>query len=225
MAFFKPKTDIESLKDAGGNGGKYISQSGIYDVTINRAIVSVNAKGARTIDFFINYNGQDQAIYGNLRLDNNDGKENKIGTELFSKLCVICDVDTIEDPTEEDLPIGKAGADKTVDVLSEFNDVEVKMQIQMEYGKYNGNITEKTNIRAFYRADGASAQEIVEGSEVGVSLQKTIDGGYDKATKYDDITAEEVEAWIKAKRPKGTAGASATATKAPSFGKKKFGAN
>ena len=44
-------------------------------------------------------------------------------------------------------------------------------------------------------------------------------------TYKDGTTAESVAAWIAAKRPKGTAGASAAssapATKRPSFGKKK----
>ena len=221
MSFFKPKTNVEDLSE-GGTGGKYISKSGFYPVTINAAFVDVNAKGARTINFFVNYNDQDQVIYGNLRLDNNDGSENKIGMETFSKLCIVTGIEEIEDPEEAALPIGKKGADKDVDVLSEFEGQEVIMQIQMEYGAYNGNITEKTNIRSFYRAgDNASAKEILEESEtVGEDYEKA--QPYAENVKYNDgITSEQVEQWIKDKRPKGTAGGSTTTTKAPSFGKKK----
>jgi len=221
MGFFKPVAK-EELKD-GGNS-KYIGKSGVYPVIINAAFVDVNASGARTINFFVNYEGQDQVIYGNLRLDNNDGKPNQIGTRIFTELCVVCDVDPEEigDPTEGTLPIGKKGAEKDVVVLEEFCDKEVLMQIQMEYGKYNGNITEKTNITKFYRADKASAAEIVNDSEVGVAYEKSTP--YFENVKYSDGTdAETIAAWVSAKRPKGTAdsGASAAPKKKVSFGKKK----
>jgi len=220
MSFFKVSKESKDIEEKGASN--YINKSGLYDVTILAPIVDVNEFGAPTVNFYIDYNGQKQTIYGQLRLQNNDGSE-AFSAKVFNKLCVIADIDVVEDPIEAVLPIGKDGADKDVAVLEQFADLEVKMWVQMEYGAYNGNITEKKVIKGFYRADGASVEEIVNETEVGVSLEKSTKY-FDNVKYKDGVTSEQVEEWIKAERPKGTAGSSTTTTAKPSFGKKKFGA-
>ena len=221
MAFHKTNKDASAVKD-GGNS-KYIGKSGIYPVTVLAPFVDDNGKGSLTVNFAVDYEGQTQAIYGNLRLTNNDGGENKIGSELFNKLCVIAGVDDVQDPIEGTLPIGKAGADKDVSVLEDFADLELMVRIQMEYGFYNGKTTEKTAIRAFYSATGASAAEIINETPQGVQLEK--DRAYENNITYKDgLDAESVATWIAGGRKDGgsapTAAAKPSFAKKPSFGKK-----
>jgi hypothetical protein len=169
--------------------------------------------------------GQKQPLYGNLRVTNNDGTPNKIGSKIFNQLMIVAGVDEVSDPIEAELPMGKNGAMKDAAVLEDLSDIDVLVRVQMEYGAYNGNITEKKIIKGFYRADDkATAEEIVNESDFGK--------GYENDQKYvnnitykDGVTEEQVTAWIAAQRPEGTAGdtdAGAGKEKAPAFGKKRF---
>ncbi len=197
----------------------YINQSGIYDVSIIAPFVNQGHEQSMGVDFFIEYNGQKQPLYGNLRLTNRDGSEN-FSAKIFNKLLVIADVDAVADPIEAELPIGKDGANKDVAVLEDLADIDCKVQIQMEYGIYNGDITEKKIIRNFFRTDGATAEEIVNDTEPGKQLEKSLEFA-DKNAYKDGLDEEAVNSWIAANRPKGTAGGSSTPTKKPSFGKPK----
>lgn len=216
MAFFSVNTAEAAKASTGGN---YISQSGVYDVTIKAITVDMNDSGARTLGFFVEHNGQDQMLYGALRLDNNDGSPS-FQAAAFNKLCVIVDLDTVSDPEEASLPIGKEGAEKDVAVLPDFQDLDVKMWIQFEYNVYNGEIKEKKLVKSFYRADGASSDEIINDTEIGVRFEK--DSKYHGNTSYKDgLTEESVQAWIAGGRSGGaTASAPKTAAPKPSFGKK-----
>lgn len=227
MAFFNANKE----QAAKAEGGNYITESGIYDVDLKHVLTDINDKGSITLNFNYDMNGQNQTLWGGIRLTNNDGQEN-FQANTFNKLLVIADLDAIADPIEGTLPIGKDGADKDVMVLDDLSDLgDIKMRVQMEYSKYNGDFTEKKVIKAFYRADGASADEIINETEVGVKLEK--DEAYASNITYkesakganDAPTAEEITEWIAAKRPKGTAGGSGTpaASNKPKFGKK-FGA-
>lgn len=223
MSFFKADKE-QAAKQEGGN---YITASGIYDVEIKHVIVDENEQGGIALNFNFDMNGQNQTLWGGMRLMNNNGTEN-FQAETFNKLLVILDLEEIADPEEATLPIGKDGADKDVMVLPDIEDVALKMRVQMEYGKYNGNYTEKKVIKAFYREDGASADEIINETEVGVKLAK--DEAYASNITYkeskkgagDAPTAEEIAEWIAAKRPKGTAGEGSTSS-APAANKPKFG--
>lgn len=219
MSFFKASKKAEDVKSSGSS---YINKSGFFPVTILAAIVDVSKNGSTSIDFFVEHEGQQQMIYGNLRITNNDGSDNKIGAKAFNQLLVVADIDNVADPVEMALPIGKEGADKTVAVLEDLMDIEVLMRVQMGYSTWNGNIRESKNIRAFFRADKASAEEVVQDANFGAAYEKELK--YADNVKYEnDLTAESIQEWVSAGRPKGTAGTSAAATKAPSFGKKRFG--
>ena len=221
MSFFKKSVKAEDLKE-GGNSN-YINQSGLYDVNIIVPFLGGTSKSP-VVELFIEYNDQKQPLYGNMRITNNDGSEN-FGAKVFNKLLVIADVEEVADPIDATLPIGKDGADKDVAVFEDLSDINVKVHVQMEYSVYNGSIQEKKIIKNFYREDGASAEEIVNETEVGVSLAKS-EKYFNNVTYKDGLTAEQVTEWISAGRPKDTAGsspASAGASKKPSFSKKKFG--
>lgn len=218
MSFRKASRKAEDVKQGGSN---YITGSGCYPVTLLAAIVSVGEKGSESVDLYVDHEGQKQVVYGNLRITNNDGSENKIGSKIFNQLIIIAGLDEVADPVEHELPIGKNEANKTAAVLEDLCDLDVILRVQMEYGVYNGNITEKKIIKSFFRAeDKAAAEEIVNETEAGALYEK--EQKYVDHVTYKDVTPEQVQAWIAAGRPKGTAtGNSEGAQEAPGFGKKR----
>jgi len=221
MSFFKASTDKKDLEQ--NSGGNYINKSGVYDVNLIVPFVSVSKGGSTVVDLFVDYNGQKQPVYGNMRITNNNGEPNKIGSKVFNQLVIIAGVEEVSEPVDAELPIGKKGAAKDVPVLEDLSDIDVTVHVQMEYSVNNGNIQESKVIRGFYRTDDkASAEEIVNGANAGTQ--------YEKNTKFfesdyyrDGLEEEQVKEWIKAGRPKGTAngGSSSSTSKTPSFSKKK----
>ena len=222
----KKKEDIEQ-----STGGKYINGSAIYPVEILAPFVSVSNGGSESVDFFVDHKGQEQVVYGNLRTRNNDGQPNVIGSKVFNQLMIIAGIDDCSDPIDGELPIGQKGKMKDAAILEDLSDVSVLMRVQMKYSAHNGNIQEKKVIKGFYRAeDMATAEEIVNETDAGA--------GYEADQKYvsnvtykDNLTPEQIEQWIKDKRPKGTAGndagsGSSTKKDAPKFGtKRRFGSD
>jgi len=222
MSFFKKSVDKKDLEQSSTTA--YIVTSGCYPVNIIAPFASVSRNGSTSVDLFVNHKEQQQTVYGNLRITNNDGTPNAIGSKAFNQLMVIADVEEVSEPIDAELPIGKAGASKDVGVLEDLADIDVILRVQMEYNIYNGSIQEKKVIKGFFRAeDMASAEEIVNGTEAGVQYAKE-EKYFGNVTYKDDLDEETVTAWIAAKRPKGTAGgggASAAAPKKPAFGNKK----
>jgi hypothetical protein len=220
MGFFKVNKTKEAVKEDSGSNSKYIFKSGMYDVTIAAAWVEANDKGARTVNLLIDYNNQLQPIFQAFRLDNNDGTPN-YQADLFNKLCIILGIEEIDEPVETELPIGKGGALKPVDVLEEFEDQPITLRISMEYSKWNGKIQERKVIKNVYRQeDKATAPEIINDAEFGKQYEKDLEYA-DKPIYKDDLTPEDIEAWRqsfskKDSKPKAE-------VKAPKFGKKKFG--
>jgi hypothetical protein len=229
---FKVNKSKEAVKDFESGNNDYLTKSGIYEnVTIHRAIYDESENGGAVINSFISYNGVPQPLYGNLRIANKGGKPNQIGIDRFNELLIILGIDELGEPVEEDLPIGKKGAMKTVAVFEEIEDVEVDIKIMNRYKIWNNDIKEESNIVKFYRAgDHATAAEILlheeEPDEVvlGSKYEKALE--FADNVKYEDgLTEAKVQEWIKAKRPKGTGGAAGTPASKPNFKKpvKKFG--
>jgi len=220
MSFFKAAKSKDDLKQGGGSG--HIVSSGCYPVNIIAPFVNVSKNGSTSVDLYVEHEGKKQVVYGNLRITNNDGSDNKIGAKVFNQLVIVSGVEEVSDPVEAELPIGKQEAMEDVGVLEDLSDLDVLMRIQMEYSVYNGNIQEKKVIRGFFRTeDKASAEEIV--NEEGYGSQYEKDATYfDNVTYKDNLDADTITKWIAEGRPKGTAGgSSASATPKPSFGKKK----
>lgn len=227
MSFFSASTKAEDVKQGGSN---HITASGFYPITILAPVVSVSQGGSTTVDLYLESNGQKQIIYGNLRITNNDGSPNKIGSKIFNQLMIIAGLDEVADPVEVDLPIGKKESLKTVAVLEDLADIDCVMRVQMEYSEFpagSGRLQEKKIIKAFFRAaDNATAEEIVNESDVGA--------GYEREQKYadnitfkDGLTPEAVAAWIAGGRNDGKGAGkgktASTTSKKPSFGNKRFG--
>lgn len=223
MSFFKASRKAEDVKQGGTN---YIVSSGFYPVTVLAAIVNVSKGGSESIDLYVENAGQKQMLYGNLRITNNDGTPNKIGAKVFNQLLIIADLDSVSDPVEEELPIGKDGKMKTVAVIPELSDLDIIIRVQMEYGKHRSSYTEKKVIKGFFRMDDyATAEEIVH--------EETPGKGYEREQKYaenvtykDGVTEEQIKKWVADKRPEGTASDSDASEdsgqrKRPAFGKRR----
>jgi hypothetical protein len=226
-SFFKSSKKAEDVKQGGSN---HITASGVYPVMILAPIVSVSKNGSTSIDMYLEHKGQKQVIYGNLRITNNDGSDNKIGSKVFNQLLIIAGKDEVSDPIEVELPIGKKEAMKEAAILEDLADIPILMRIQMEYSVYNGKIQEKKVIKAFFReSDNASAEEIVNESDAGESFEKEMKY-VDNVTYKDDLTPETIQAWIAGGRKDGlpagsSAGSSSEPAKKPAFGKRRFGAD
>jgi len=219
------KKDIEEAAKVEG-GGNYLSESGIYDIEIIAAFVDTNDSGARTINLYVDYNGQDQTLYGAIRLDNNDGTRN-FQAGLLDKLMTVANLDDLSAPEEGTLPIGKEGADRDVAVLTDLCDVSAKIHLQMEYKIYQGKMQERKVIKAFFTPEGASAEEILNETEAGKRLATIIEKGYDKNITYKDgATEENVAQWIASGRKDGVTAASGSESSSsaprskPKFGRK-----
>ena len=212
----------EAIKDSGDS--TYINQSGIYDVTINYVQVAESKNGAHQLNFNIKNNGTDQTIYGPYITDKS-GNINTITQNLLNRLCIIAGMDDgqeIETETAE-YPVGKDQKMTEMEVIPELVDVPVKMRIQMEYSKYNGNIMERKNIKAFYREDGATAAEAESGENIGKRLALDEEKYANNVTYKDGLTEEDVKAWIADRINGGKSGGSSptkkTTAKKPLFGK------
>lgn len=222
MAFFKVSTSEENIKDFNGSGGKYLNKSGIYECLVKHAIVDVTPKGSKHINLWIEHDGQEQMIYQAMRMTNNDGGVNEVGQKLFNRFCIVVgatdDGAEVNDEVSVMLSLGKDKEEKEYMVLEDFNDTPVHLRLQMEYSLFEGKIQEKKNIRNFFRfEDKATASEIINNIEEKAQYEKELASAND-VTYKDDLTAEDVEAWIKGNR---NSGKEKTATKTPAAG---FGA-
>ncbi|MBS9782734.1 MAG: hypothetical protein KGV43_02910 [Arcobacter sp.] len=196
MSFFTTDKSVDKLQESSMD---FIKEGGIYDVTLDAVSVDTNAKGARSLNFNIDYKGSKTTLYG-LRLDNNDGSEN-FQRPIFNKLCVVLGIDEVTAPEKQTHMLGRDRKPAELMVLDQFTGEEVKVRVQYVYTRYNGKIIERREIKSFYRAsDGASALEITNGEKFGEQMAKDL--AYCKPIYKDGITEEEVEAWKLAKSGK-----------------------
>lgn len=204
-------------------GGNFIGESGIYDVKLNFVSGEVTKNGAQQVNFNIDYNGNSQVIYGPY-ISNNDGKENAIGMQLINKLGIIAGMEEGEEPDIEQQthPVGKDKTPTEFAVITQFSDLPVKIRVQEEYTKYNGQIRSRLAIKSFFSEDGSSAEEIVNGTDAGTRLALEQEKYASNITYRDGLTPEDVAAWKASKRGGGnTSSGPAPATAAPA--KKLFG--
>lgn len=219
---FKVSTSKEAISES--TGSSYIAKSGIYDVVIKFASIDTSKNGAESVNFNIDYNGNEQTIYGPYVTDK-QGNVLNIGTKLINKLAVISGLEDGEelDIEEETHSVGKDKKAQDFMVITNFSDLPVKIHLQEEYsitqgGANDGQIRKSMVIKNFYRQDGAAAEEIVTDSEIGKRLATALEKYADNVTYRDDLTPEMVEEWKKAR-----AAAAATPTPAPKTAPKKSG--
>lgn len=208
MALFS-KSDVADINEAVKvkEFSPYISESGIYDITIEAVVVSRNANKARSLNFLYDYNGNKGILWG-LKLDNNDGKAN-FERNIFIRLATILDVDllkvdevavaTDQDPYftyKKSAEAAKQLVTPEIKVLQDFEGAKVKVRVRRDISKYNGQLKKKFVIQDFYTTDGVHASEILDKSiPAGTQLAK--DERYAHQDKIDkSLTKEEVEAFL-----------------------------
>ena len=215
---FTVSTKKEALSSFPDSGASFINKSGIYDITIKFASVSVTAEGAESVNFNIEYNGGSQTLYGPY-VTNKDGATNDIGARVINGLAVIAGMDegagfSIE---KEEHAVGKDNKVQEFDVITDFTDLTCKVRVQEEYSinPKTSEIKDRLVIKEFYRADGASAAEVASGNDIGKQLAKVEEKYASNVTYKDNLTPEAVAEWKKAR----AAGKSAPAKPAPATAK------
>ena len=226
MGFAKSSKKAEDVKQASSG---YITRSGVYHVNILVPFVNTSEAGSSVVDMFLEHEGQQQALYGNLRVTNKKDESgedvpNKIGAKIFNQMLIIADVDSVGDAVEADLPIGKGGIDKKVAILEDLADTDIMIRIQMEYSMWKNSIQERKVIKGFYRVgDNATAEEVVNDTQPG----KGYEGDkkyFDNVTYKDDLTEDDIVTWIKGGRKPGGASGTGKPTEEkvkPGLGKKR----
>lgn len=179
----------------------FISKSGIYDATIKFASVDTSTKGAKSVNFNLDVNGTNQTIYGPYIYDR-DGKPLEIGLKLINQLAILAGLRDGDHPTieTETHNVGRDNKATDFEVITDFTDLPIKVRIQMEYSMYEGNISERKNIKAFFSADGASPAEIIarengDSVTIGKDLEKQ-QKYVDNVTYKDGLTAEDVAQYL-----------------------------
>lgn len=202
---FKVSRTKEAVEDS--SGASYISKSGIYDVVINFASVDISKNGAQQVNFNVTWEGNEQTFYGPY-VKNNNGDDNDIGIQLITKLAVIADMEDGEDFEFEEIEVkvGKEQKLRTFETIVQFANLPVKMRVQEEYSNYQDKTRKAMVIKSFFREDGASAQEIIEESEVGIRLALEESKYANNITYKDGLTPEDVEAWKEEKRAEASSG-------------------
>lgn len=222
------KFSISKSKDAVAetSGSTYISKSGLYPVTIDFVSIATSKNGAQSLNFNITHDGNSQTLYGQT-IVNTDRKPNDIGIKFLNKLGIVLGMDEGDeiDIEEEEHAVGKDNKVQTFAVIQQFSGKEVILHLQEEYSEYKGEIRKAMNIRNVFRTDKATAEEIVNNSDIGKRYTET-EAKYATTVSYrDGLTPERVEEWKASRSQSGDKSTTKpTASKAPTgglFGNKK----
>lgn len=208
---FKVTTAPEALQES--SGSSYISKSGVYDVTIKFASVDVTRNGAEQLNFNLDYNGNDQTIYGPY-VTNTNGDVNEIGAKLVNKLAIVAgmtDGDDFEIEQEEHV-VGKDKKAKEFACIQQFSGLPIRIRLQEEYYVNNKTkeIAKKMVIKSFFTSEGTSADEIINGEDAGKRLALETEKYASNITYKDDLTPELVSAWKDSKRDAAKDGGNST---------------
>jgi hypothetical protein len=198
------KLKVTTNKDAleTFTGDSYISKSGVYDVVIKFASISVSKNGAESVNFNVDYKGNSVTLYGPYYQDK-EGKILEIGAKIINNLAVIAGMSDGDDYIieEEEHAVGKDKKVQTFSVITNFTDLPVKVHVQEEYSinPNTNEIRKSLVIKNFFREDGASAKEVVTGKDIGKQLALIEEKYADKVTYKDNLTPEMVEEWKASK--------------------------
>ena len=220
MSFFKETST--AVEDVERSTSDHITTSGMYPVTLKRMLVSTSPvegnKGVE-VNVLVKHKTQEQVIYGGTRIKNTNGKANEIGMRVFNAGMVVMGIDQPGDPIEVELPVGKKGAKKRVSVIPNIEDIDIILHVQTVYSQYKGKISENRRILEIFRADQASASEIVNEGEVGKQYEASLE--YKDSIRYEnDLTPEDIVTWVKNGREGGVATGGTKSAPAVGFGKR-----
>jgi hypothetical protein len=202
MSKFK-RNDTVIEKDA-NFGVSVVRTPGVYDVTIQRAVYNISSGGAGEVQFTLKFDDPkdvEQTFYG-MYIVKADGTENPRGYPRWNALLYILGIDDPGDPVKTKVLLPAKGGGKEEKVLAVFpklKDRRVKVLLDVEYHRYEGEIKEKVTIERFYRfTDGASGRELIKGTVVGDQMRADKER-FTTPVYKDGITASLVSDWLKAR--------------------------
>ena len=195
---FKVNASEEQMSDK--TTSSWINHSGMYNVLIKHVFLSENDKNSSTsVGLVLDYNGQEQTIYGAIRLTNADGSEN-FAMKVFNKLCVVAGLKNEQELRTKKmaLPIGKQGADKEVEVFTDLENVPMVLRINFRYSLQDGDIRQDKLVHNCFTIGEPhfSASELVnkvskeDAKQYKLELERA-----DKDVYGKGVTEEMVKAW------------------------------
>jgi len=161
MGFYK--FNAEGAMNAGGGvAGKKVVDTGVYDVTINTVSQVTASTGTKGYD--INYT-IDGAKYPNMIYGMWTEKAN--GDRIFNMdlIDAMMAAVGVKELTSYKKKVATKDGEKTVDAVKEFDNKKVKFAIQKCYDVYNGEPTEKNELKCVFNTEGKTYAEAVKKTE------------------------------------------------------------
>ena len=155
--------DEKAALAAGGSAaGKKCLDTGVYDITINTVSKTIASTGTIGIDWnFTVKNSKYPNIVYNMWLEKANGDKIFNMDTLQGLMGLIGAKSLTEYSKEIDVRDGK----KTVTAYKELDGVACKVAVQKVMGFYNGEVTEKNEIKAFFNENCQTYAEAVRASE------------------------------------------------------------
>ena len=155
--------ESKAVSNDAPKGGKKVLDSGVYTVTLNTVSQVVAKTGTEGLDFSFTVDGSEypNMVYG-------VWTHKADGTELFSANMIqaLMGLLGVKELTPYQKTIEIKDGTKTVTALKELDGKRVKIAIQKVLDFYNGDTTEKNEIKAFFDADtGKTYSELKSNSE------------------------------------------------------------
>ncbi len=147
---------------SGGSGGKKVLDTGVYDIVINTASQTIASTGTEGIDWNFTVDG---AQYPNIVYGMWTYKAN--GDKIFNADIVqgLMGVLGAKELTPYQKEIEVKGGTKKVTVYRELDGAVCKVAVQKVLDVYNGEVTEKNEIKSFFNKDGQTYAEQVKKGE------------------------------------------------------------
>ena len=152
----------EALASEASSGGSKVLDSGVYNITILTASKSVASTGTTGIDWSLQVEGSKypNMVYGFWTNKSNGDKIFNLDT-LYGLMGVAGLKTLTEYQKEIEIKDGK----KTVTAYKELDNLKCQVAVQKVLDVYNGEVTEKNEIKAFFNTDGQTFAESKRSSE------------------------------------------------------------
>ncbi len=149
------------IKEDLGQGGKYISNTGIHAVDFVRLGINVNKTGSKSLILVVQKDGDKfpTSLYLGVyeKADGTDGYE---ANRILDPLMLFCDAQSVD---EGEMTIDFKGKDKVIPVLTGLKPMELNIAIQEKLNTYNSKI--QPEVVGLFNKDGFSASELEAGAK------------------------------------------------------------
>lgn len=187
--------DISKFQNSG-----YISETGLYKVTIKKAVITDTSTGAKKCSLNVIPDGATAESIVNLGvIIKSDGSENPAGYNRLLALLELFKLGEIK--TTSTKILGFDGNEIDVEEIKDFANKSLYIQVQKEYSKYNGKIYRNFMlVDGFRLSDKANTIEILNNKDIGGRFA-WLEANKEKAfrDRYNGVTKEEVDAYYAAK--------------------------